>query len=214
MASSYQKYQDKEDYMNKDYNDYELVHLSQEHNTDAIYLLSNKYNPIIKTLTLKYFKAIKRGVELSDIEQECNLAFLEAIDNYNEYKNIKFNTFAISCMKNHLISIVRLYNREKHQTLNEALSLDEVLNNDNTITNYIIDETKNPENITLIEEEDNILYKKILKDLTPFEECVTLLRIQDYSYNEIATILDKSRKSIDSCIQRIKNKLRLNNLTP
>ena len=200
--------------MNKEYNDYELVSLAQENNTDAINILNKKYNPLIEKLSQKYFKAIKAGVELPDIKQECLLAFLEAIANYNEHKNIKFNTFAISCMKKHLITIVRQHNREKHQYLNESISLDENLNDDYSISNYIIDETNNPENLIIENEEDKNLYNKTLKYLTPQEEFVVLLRIQDYNYNEIASILDKSRKSIDSCMQRIRNKLRLNNLTP
>ncbi len=200
--------------MNTEYNDYELVNLSQEQNEEATELLSNKYYPIIKKLSIKYYTAIKVGIDLSDIEQECYIAFLNAIDTFQDNKNICFYTYAISCMKKHLISIVRTYTSDKNQYLNDALSLDKLLNDtENTISNYIEAKNSNPENIIIEEEEYNILYNKITKYLTPLEECVIILKKEHYNYNEIASILDKSTKSIDNCFQRIKFKIkRLNSL--
>lgn len=200
--------------MNIEYNDYELVNLAQEHNEDAIELLSNKYYPIIKKLSIKYYTTIKAGIDLSDVEQECYIAFLNAIETFQDNKNICFYTYAISCMKKHLISIVRTYTSDKNQYLNESLSLDKILNDtENTISNYIEAKDSNPENIIIEEDEYNILYNKIVKYLTPLEECVVILKNEHYNYNEIASILDKSVKSIDSCFQRIKFKIkRLNSL--
>ena len=200
--------------MNIEYNDYELVNLAQEQNEEATELLSNKYYPIIKKLSIKYYTAIKVGIDLNDIKQECYLAFLNAIDTFQENKNICFYTYAISCMKKHLISIVRTYTSDKNQYLNESLSLDKILNDtENTISNYIEAKDSNPENIIIEEEEYNILYNKIIKYLTPLEECVITLKKEHYNYTEIASILDKSIKSIDNCFQRIKLKIKnLNSL--
>ena len=52
------------------------------------------------------------------------------------------------------------------------------------------------------------LYTKISHELTELEECVFKLRMQGFSYKEIADILDKEEKSIDNAIQRIKVKIK------
>ena len=73
--------------MKDKYNDYELVYLAQEQNETALYILRKKYQPIIQKISTKYFNMIRVGLELSDIVQECSLAFEEAITKFNEQKN-------------------------------------------------------------------------------------------------------------------------------
>ena len=54
--------------------------------------------------------------------------------------------------------------------------------------------------------------KKIIaltkESLTDFEQQVFELKISNFSYKEIAEILDKDKKSIDNALQRIKTKMK------
>ena len=64
----------------EDINDYELVSMAQEFNEDAMNMLHEKYQPLINKKSRKYFKYLhNKGIELSDLIQECMIGFEEAI---------------------------------------------------------------------------------------------------------------------------------------
>ncbi|MCI6266107.1 MAG: sigma-70 family RNA polymerase sigma factor [Erysipelotrichaceae bacterium] len=195
----------------RDWNDYELISLAQEHNEDAVNILHEKYQPLINKKSRKFFKYLQnKGVELSDLIQECTIGFEEAIQNFNSSDDVSFYTFANVCMDRQLMSELTRQNRDKYKFLNEAVPL-ETINEDNDTSNlidFIQDNTNNPELGLLFDEEFKELYAKISKQLTELEECVFKLKLQAFSYKEIADILDKDEKSIDNAIQRIKTKIK------
>lgn len=198
--------------MHKDENDYELVSKSQEKNEYAQEILREKYEPMIKMLSSKYYKYIKNTFDYEDILQESFLSFEEAIENYNEQKNSSFLTYFTTCLNNQLLSLVRQQSRQKRQILLNQISLDNDLDEDNNLLNYIEDNTNNPEKIIIEEERIEDIIKKIKKGLSPLEECVVILKIQNFTYEEIASILDKDLKSINNTMQRIRKKITLNDI--
>ncbi|MBQ8681391.1 MAG: sigma-70 family RNA polymerase sigma factor [Bacilli bacterium] len=194
----------------EDLNDYELVSIAQELNEDAINLLHEKYQPLIKKKSCKYMKYLRnKGIELSDLIQECTIGFEEAIHNFNPNDDVSFYTFANVCMDRQLMSELTKQNRAKYKFLNEAIPL-ETLEDDSDINliDFIKDNSGNPELGLLSNEEFKELYANISKELTALEECVFKLKIQGFGYKEIADILDKDDKSIDNAIQRIKIKIK------
>lgn len=197
--------------MYPDWNDYELVSLAQEQNEDAINMLHEKYQPLIHKKSRKFFKYLQnKGIELSDLIQECMIGFEEAIQKFNPYDEVSFYTFANVCMDRQLMSELTRQNRAKYKFLNEAIPLetiDEESDNGNLI-DFIQDNTNNPELGLLSNEEFKELYTQISKGLTALEECVFKLKLQGFGYKEIADILDKDEKSIDNAIQRIKMKIK------
>jgi len=192
-------------------NDYELVSLAQEKNEDAINLLHKKYEPLINKKCRKIYNYVKtKGIELSDLIQECLIGFEEAINNFNQKDNVTFYTFCNLCMDRQLRSEITKLNRDKHKILNEAIPL-EITNDQGeeiNITDFIVDNEKTPETDILIHENITELITKIKEELTDFEECVFDLRLQEFEYKEIASILDKSPKAIDNALQRIKAKIK------
>lgn len=193
-----------------DLNDYELVSIAQELNEDAINLLHEKYQPLINKKCRKYMKYLhNKGIELSDLIQECTIGFEEAIHNFNPSDDVSFYTFANVCMDRQLMSELRRQNRDKYKLLNEAVPL-ETIDEEETpnLIDFIQDNSTNPELGLLSNEEYNELATTIIKELTPLEECVFKLKIQNFGYKEIADILDKDEKSIDNAIQRIKVKIK------
>lgn len=191
-------------------NDYELISIAQELNEDAIKLLHDKYTPLINKKCCKYIKYLhNKGVELDDLIQECMISFEEAIHKFNPKDNVSFYTFASLCIDRQLINVLNKQNRAKHKILNEAIPLETFENNDNTnLIELIQDNSNNPELELLTGEDFNDLCTNIIKELTFLEECVFKLKIQGFSYKEIADILDKDDKSIDNAIQRIKVKIK------
>lgn len=196
----------------EDINDYELVSMAQEFNEDAMNMLHEKYQPLINKKSRKYFKYLhNKGIELSDLIQECMIGFEEAIHNFDgtDRENASFYTFASVCMDRQLMSEVTRLNRDKYKFLNEAVPLETL---DDTgevdLIDVIQDNTTNPELGLLSDYEYQDLCDQISKELTDFEDCVFKLKLQDFGYKEIADILDKDKKSVDNAIQRIKIKIK------
>lgn len=64
-----------------------------------------------------------------------------------------------------------------------------------------------PEEIVINEEDYNATTKMILNSLSNFEKQVLKAYLQGKSYNEIAKLQNRSSKSIDNALQRIKRKI-------
>lgn len=190
-------------------NDYELVSMAQELNEDAINLLHKKYQPIIYNKSRKILKYIhNKGIELADLIQEGNLAIELAIQNFNSTDDVSFYTFVNLCIDRQLINILNITNRNKHKILNEAIPLENNDKDEVNLIDIIEDNSYNPEQELITEEQLKELYKDITDELTNFESFVFGLKIQGLSYKEIADVLDKDIKSVDNAVQRIKLKLK------
>ena len=194
----------------KELNDNELVSLANENNEEALRILYEKYKPLINKKCNKYYKYISnKGIEISDLIQECLVGFEESIHNFNPLDNVTFYTFTNVCIDRQISTELKKLNRDKYRPLNEAIPL-ETLDTDNDINliDILKDNTDNPELGLLREVEYQELYNKIAENLTDLEECVFSLRLQNFNYKEIADILDKDIKSIDNAIQRIRTKIK------
>ena len=66
----------------------------------------------------------------------------------------------------------------------------------------------NPEDMVIDQENVEAFQKKIEKCLSKMEKEVLALTLQGLDYHQVAQIMDKSPKSIDNALQRIKGKLR------
>ena len=193
------------------YNDYELISLAQEQNEDAIEILYQKYQPMISKKSKKFYNLLKgKGIELCDLIQECYIALDYSIKTFNQDKDNMFYTYLNTCLDRQLIDQCRKNLNLKNKLLNESLPLETNIEeeNNNDLLNIIEDNTNNPERELFTLEDYLSLQNKIIDKLTPLEECVFLLKIQNFDYKEIANILDKDNKSIDNAIQRIKVKIR------
>ena len=190
----------------KDFNDYELVYYIHDGNEDANNILIKKYEPLINKVALKMLPYCKgNGLELEDLVQEGMIGLNHAIERYKEQEDILFFTYAKKCIERKIISVVVGSNRNKNKVLNESVSYD---NDENQIIKYLQDKNPSPlEEVVNIEKEEDLL-KEFKKNLTDFEKQVFELHISGFKYKEIAELLDKSPKSIDNTIQRIKTKLK------
>ncbi len=195
----------------KEYNDFELLNLIYENQEDASDILFQKYRPIVLFKARKYICMLRsKGLDMNDLIQEGMIGFHQAIRDFRETKGVQFSTFASLCIERELNSAYTKANRQKHQPLNDSMSLDYAYTDeDQTLMDFVVSETDgNPLDNFITFEGDQELIGKIRKELTEFEGQVFELKMSNFDYKEIAQILDKSAKSVDNALQRIKSKIK------
>lgn len=181
-----------------DYNDYELICLAREGNEDAINIIYQKYKPIIVSKSKdSIVLASHHGIEISDIMQEGYIGLEEAIKSFSESDNTSFYTFAVLCINRQIINYLRKLNCTKDKVLNDAVVIDETLEKsikDNSDTEF-----------SFISSE---IMEDIENNLTEFERYVFKYRVEGYSFEEIANILNRDIKSIYNTFHRLKGKVK------
>ena len=185
-----------------EYNDYELVFLAQEGNEDAINIIYKKYKPIIvKKSKLAIYSTKNSGSEINDVMQEAYLGLEEAIRNFSQNDEATFYTFANLCIDRKISNYIRKMANKKNILLNEAIFIDE------NMENYLKDTTDIENNLIRKVMKEEII-NKIYDKFTTLEKDVYNLLIDGYSLAEISSKLDKDIKSIYNTIDRIKQKVK------
>ena len=195
--------------MYDDYNDNELIYLIYDFNEDANRILHEKYYKIIKIKVAKYRALAKRiGLDTCDLMQEGLLGLEEAINSYRDNKEMKFSSFANMCIERQILSVLNYHSRKKHTFLNDSCSIDVEDEKGRTMLDYSLKSDIDPLMMMEKEEEKNSIYDLMTKDLSKLEKEVFELKLNGLDYREIARLLNKSYKSIDSALQRIRVKLK------
>lgn len=196
--------------MYKEYNDQELIYLIGENNEEATNIIYDKYKSIIDIKVRKYLVQSKKvGLEYNDLFQEGMLGLSEAIKCYKGKKDTQFSSFANLCIDRQLYSAFIRANRKKHSALNESFSLDFTFEEDGkSLIDFLFDKNSDPSIKFDDKEFKNELMLFIKDNLTQLERNVLNLRLKGFEYKEIAKMLNKSYKSIDSAIQRIRIKIK------
>lgn len=186
-----------------EYNDYELVYLSQEKNEDAYKILLNKYMPIIISKLKPYMSRSK--VPYEDLLIEALVGFQNAIDSFKTQEKATFYTFLLICIERELEKKCGRITQKKFNEYEEVL-LSQKTQFQKELLEYIKSSEKNPEEKIINEFEINQILEHILEELSSYEVEVLSLRIEGLTYKEISLALDKTNKSVDGAIQRIKEK--------
>ncbi|ONI43040.1 RNA polymerase factor sigma-70 [Candidatus Epulonipiscium fishelsonii] len=189
--------------------DEELIKCYREKNLDAIEILIQRYKSYVK-------KRIKNiyivGIERDDLVQEGMIGVFKAVCEYNPSKEIDFRNFANICITNQMNTVFKAAYRKKHMPLNNSVSLDQqIINQEDeniTLMDIIKEDTGlTPEELVISQENMERLIEYMKSVLSKFELDVAVLHIKGKSYQEIALLMNKSPKSIDNALQRIKRKL-------
>lgn len=198
--------------MKKTYeDDYELLYLISENNEEAQDDIFKKYEPVVNFYAKRYSHLVEgKGIDFNDLYLEGLIGINSAIKNYKDQKDIKFSTFVFTCIKRKIITAVKNANRKKHSILNESYSIDyhNEDNDTNGFQNLVYDASGGIEDLLVSKEDSKIFNKMINQELTDFEKQVYDLRIKGFSHTEICKLLDKTPKSIEAVLYRIRAKLR------
>ena len=142
------------------------------------------------------------GGDREDLVQEGMLGLFKAIRDYVPEKG-SFQAFAKICISRQLYSAIEASNRQKHVPLNSYVELSPELGE-----NMQIPREKSPEELLIAQENIRSLYAESMKALSAYEQTILNAYLEGQSYTEIAKNLQKSPKSIDNALQRIRRKLR------
>ena len=78
-----------------------------------------KYKPLIITICEKYQGIFKKvGYEIEDLIQIANIALVDAINSFQESKNVSFYTYCSRCINNRLKNELRNQQTNKKNLLN------------------------------------------------------------------------------------------------
>ena len=190
----------------EEYTDEELVdRLHQGENEIMDYILE-KYKPLVRKQTNALFLI---GGENEDLIQEGMIGLFKAIRDYNDTKEATFFYFAQLCIKRQLASALEASNRKKHIPLNNYVSFSSDENDNGTALEATISQgVESPEQMVLEQEKVIEFKEQIRAKLSKMEKEVLNLYLEGYNYTQIAKIMEKTPKSIDNALQRIRQKIR------
>lgn len=188
--------------------DEELVKLVQQGDKRAQEHLLNKYKPLVKTRARTYFLI---GADTEDIIQEGMIGLYKAMRDFQKNKNASFRAFAELCINRQMITAIKMATRQKHIPLNSYVSLNRPVFEEESEETYMDmlmgGEILNPEALLIGREDKHFMETQIIKMLSDFEKRILLLYLRGKTYYEISCIVEKSEKSIDNALQRVKKKI-------
>ena len=189
--------------MNIDYSNFsdeELIKMYQDGDQAILNFICEKYKPLVLKTSKKYFLV---GGENEDLIQEGMIGLFSAIGDYDTSSEVTFFHFAQMCIDRQMIKAIEASNRKKHSPLNAYISLYDEDGQEVEEPGFTADD---PAEIIIEAEENMNLIDRLREILSPMETKVFDLYMQDFDYREIASRLDKSEKSIDNTLTRIKKK--------
>ncbi len=191
-------------------NDYEMISYVSENNEQANDVIFEKYKPLICERASKLLVYCKNyGIEINDLIQEGMIGLHDAITNFNESYDVCFYTYALKCINSRIITYIVQAGRFKNKALNESINLELNLNDkSNEFGKSLADNSYNPEKILINEENKNEILNLIDEILSNSEKEVINLKINGFTYKEIADILGKPIKFVDNTLQRAKSKIK------
>ncbi|MCR4771138.1 MAG: sigma-70 family RNA polymerase sigma factor [Oscillospiraceae bacterium] len=187
--------------------DEQLQQLSRSGSAGAEEYLIAKYARVIRALSRPYFLT---GGDSEDLLQEGMLGLISAIRSYDAEGGASFRTYSELCVKRRLLTAVRNANHGKSISLDNCLSLESPLFDENqTLLTTAVSGVglRGPEQILIDREETDKLFRLFTDILSHFEADVLNLYLSGMSYREIAEQLHRPEKAIDNAVQRIRRKL-------
>lgn len=189
----------------------DIINLAQKRENAAMEYLLEKYKPLVRQKTRKLFLI---DGDKDDLIQEGMIGLFKAVRDYQVGKDAAFRTFADLCISRQLYSAIKKSNRLKNQPLNSYVSIysDEFsdadeLAVDRTVISSGSDNIANPEAIMIDRENAIDMQNKMFDKLSKMEREVLKRYLEGMTYQEIAADMEKSPKSIDNALQRIKGKI-------
>lgn len=166
------------------YNDNELLYLISEKDEVALEIMMNKYEPLIKSMLVRY-KIKSKNFE--DFYQECLMTLYNCVNKYSEDRKISFNSYLEMSLNYCIQNILK---KEKSYFYDVVLM-----------------EMQDLDYILPVKEEETIEYS--FEKLSQYEKKVLKYLSEGYTIPNISLQLNKESRSIYNTISRIKNKSKI-----
>ena len=183
-----------------------LMQLSAGNDSITDYLCKKYKHLVMKKANALYLI----GAEKEDLIQEGMIGLFKAIRDFSPEKESSFYHFAELCITRQMYHAIEASRRLKHAPLNSYVSLSEETNEESGLTLGDMLEgatEQNPERLLLQQEAYRDFFDHLDTILSPMEKQVCDLYLQGMDYRQIAGYLNKSPKSIDNALQRIRSKI-------
>ena len=177
--------------------------------------LRNGDKKIIDYIMEKYKNLVRKeanamyllGGENDDLIQEGMIGLFKAVQDYNVEQDASFFSFAKLCITRQMYSAIEASKRKKHSPLNSYISLYEKGEDQSSLIDTMeAQEETNPEELFVSKEYAELIESRLEESLSDLENRVLYLHLLGTDYRTIAKLLDKSPKTIDNALQRIKGK--------
>lgn len=197
--------------MSERLSDNELISGARNGNNEYIDILFTRYKPLAKKISRRYFLA---GGDQDDTFQEAMIGLFKGFQSYKITNNSDFKSFATLCITRQIQTAIKSANRLKNKMLTEAISLNnqgafEYADDlDGEEYSFVLPSNLPDAENTLISKENvDEMLAQINENLSPLEKQVLHYYLEGKSYKEISIAIDKSIKSVENALTRIKCKL-------
>lgn len=188
--------------------DEKIVILARNGDRIADEVLYDRYKNVVRMKAHPYFLV---GADREDLIQEGMIGFYKATRDYEDSHGASFRSFAELCITRQIITAIKSATRKKHMPLNTYVSIYKKINEEEG-ERSILDtaaqlQVDSPEDSFIVKESMNTLLEKLELTLSELEKNTLNLFLEGKSYVEIAETLNKSTKTVDNALQRIKKKV-------
>lgn len=149
--------------------------------------------PIIRSIVQSYARF---GLDPDDLEQEASVGLLAAVRSFRADGGASFTTYASTCIRNRLTSVVRRHGAR--------IKAEQPLAQDDELP---AGADSDPAQQMQQREDISRLHEQLRQRLTDLEYRVLLARLSDCSYEQIAAQLGVSKKAVDNAVQRLRRKI-------
>jgi RNA polymerase sporulation-specific sigma factor len=176
---------------------------------EALDALLERYRRFVRSKARGYFLV---GADFDDIEQEGMIGLYKAVRDFRDDRQASFRAFAELCITRQIITAIKTATRQKHQPLNQYVSISGVRGGDDpserSVEKLLDDHNvSDPAEEVVSTERMGAMRDSMANLLSGLEVDVLRLYVEGRSYQEIGEELGRHVKSIDNALQRIKRKL-------
>ena len=148
------------------------------------------------------------GGDTDDLIQEGMIGLFKAVRDFDESQS-SFYHFAELCISRQIYTAIEAASRKKHGPLNSYISLSggDKDSPELPMEENLSVENRNPEQILIDKENVDLFLRKVHEQLSRMERQVLDCYLEGMNYRQIAKKLEKTEKSIDNALQRIRGKI-------
>ena len=185
--------------------DEQLIRMLRKGDTAITDYIMEKYKNLVRKEANAMYLL---GGENDDLIQEGMIGLFKAVQNYDLAQETSFYNFARLCITRQMYSAIETSKRKKHSPLNSYISLYEKTGEREPLIDTMeAAKESNPEELLVGREYVELLQNKLMENLSDLENRVLYLHLLGTDYKTIARLLDKSPKTVDNALQRIKSKM-------
>ena len=188
----------------KDEKDEDLLRRLRSGESEIADYLVDKYKYLVRQKARPLYLA---GGDQEDLIQEGMIGLFKAVQDYDGQQGASFFSFSRLCINRQMYSAIAASRRKKHSPLNTYVSFYE----DHEESAPLIEtmpagQESSPEELFVSREYAELIESRLEESLSDLEKRVLYLHLRGTDYKTIARLLDKSPKTVDNALQRIKAK--------